>query len=201
MLKKAAQILSVFFHPVLIPTLGFILMFRSGFYFSFIPWEAQRFVLLVVLFSTAVLPMLAVALLAMKPGFDLSMEKKSDRLMVFLFTAAFHYLGFVLLNRAQVYPVFKILLIASALVVIALLFVSLKWKISSHMAALGSLSGAFFTLAFRTGINPIPALILLVVVSGLTGSARIMLAKNSLAQLISGYLLGLLILSLVVSFV
>jgi hypothetical protein len=200
MLKKTAQIISLLFHPVLIPTLGFILMFNCEFYFSVIPWEAKRFVLMVVFFSTAILPMLAITLLTLNPKFDISLDKNSDRLLTFLFTSAFYYLGSVLLGRVQVYPVFKILFIAWVLVIITVLIISLKWKISSHMAAIGSLTGVVFTLAFQTKINPVLPLLSLVLVSGITGSARIILGKNNLAQILSGYLLGVLIVSLVIYF-
>src|SRR6056297_697220 len=140
MLKKTAQIISVLFHPVLLPTLGFLLMFNSGFYFSYLSWEAKRYVLMVVLFTTGILPLLSTALLALKPKFDISLSKVSDRLMVLLFTSAFYYLGFVLLDRIKAYPVFKLVMIASVLVIIALLLISFKWKISSHMAALGGIT-------------------------------------------------------------
>ena len=201
MLKKTAQIISVLFHPVLTPTLGFLLMFNSGFYFSFLSWEAKRYVLMVVLFSTGVLPLLSVALLALKPKFDLSMNKVSDRLMVLLFTAAFYYLGFVLLERIKAYPVFKLVMIASALVVIALLLISFKWKISSHMAAIGGITGAVLALAFRTGVNPVVSVLTLVLVAGLTGSSRLIVQKNSLPQVVAGYFLGFTIVYLIIYFV
>lgn len=194
MLKKTARFISLLFHPVLLPTLGFLLMFNSGFYFTYLPWEARRFVLLVVFFTTAVLPVLAVALMVLKPTFDLSLEKTGDRLLVFLFTAAFYYLGFVLLKRADYYPVFKILFLASVLLIIAVLLVSLQWRISSHMAAAGGLTGAVFALAFRTGINPVPAIAVIILISGLAGTARLILGKSSLAQVAAGYVLGFTVL-------
>ncbi|MFW5755410.1 MAG: hypothetical protein ACOCWK_02335 [Tangfeifania sp.] len=201
MLKKTAQIISVLFHPVLLPTLGFLLMFNSGFYFSFLSWEAKRYVLMVVLFTTGIMPLLSVALLALKPKFDISLNKVSDRLMVLLFTSAFYYLGFVLLDRIKAYPVFKLVMIASVLVIIALLLISFKWKISSHMAALGAITGAVLALAFRTGINPVFSVLVLVLASGLTGTSRLIVQKNSLAQIVAGYFLGLIIVYLVIYFV
>lgn len=201
MLKKAAQLISILFHPVLLPTLGFILMFNSGFYFSFLSWDAQRFVLMVVFFTTAVLPMLAVALLSLNPKFELSLKKRSDRIISFLFTSAFYYLGYVLLNRIKIYPVFKILLIASVLVIIANLLISLRWKISSHMAAIGSLTGAFFALSFRTGINPVLPIVTLVLGSGIIASSRLILNKYNLEGIITGYSVGLCLTSLIIYFV
>lgn len=200
MLKKTAQIISNIFHPVILPVLGFLLMFNSGFYFSFLSWEARRYVLMVILFTTAVLPLLAVALLALKPGFDFTLSKNSDRLMAMLFSAAFYYLGFVLLSKIQAYPAFKLLLLAAVLVIIAVLLVSFKWRISHHTAAAGSLTAAFFALSFRTGVNPVYSLMGLILISGLLGTSRLVLQRNTLAQVSAGYLLGFIIIYLIIYF-
>lgn len=156
---------------------------------------------MVVLFTTGILPLLSVALLALKPKFDISLNKANDRLMVLLFTSAFYYLGFVLLNRIKAYPVFKLVMIASVLVIIALLLISFKWKISSHMAALGGITGAVLALAFRTGVNPVYSVLVLVLASGLTGTSRLIVQKNNLAQIVAGYFLGLTIIYFVIYFV
>lgn len=200
MATKLAKIISVIFHPVLIPTLGLFLLLNSGFYFSILNWEAKRFVLLVVFFSTAILPMISVAILALNPKFDISMEKSRDRIIPLLSASIFYYLGFVLLGRMQAFPIFKLFLVASVLVIIALLFISFKWKISNHMAAIGGISGTIFALSFRSGINPIWPILSVVLISGVIGTARLVLNKHNLNQIIAGYGLGFSILYLVIYF-
>jgi hypothetical protein len=201
MTKKFAQIISLIFHPVFIPTLGFLLFFNSDFYFSFITWEAKRFVLMVVLFSTGILPLLAMALLAIKPKFEFSFETGSQRALPLLLSSVSYYLGYFLLNRINAYPVFKIFIIASVLVIVVLLVLSLKWKISSHMAAMGGLTGALLALSFRTGTNPVWAIVMVIVVSGLVATARLRLEKNKLWHLEAGYALGFVTLYLIIYFV
>lgn len=122
-------------------------------------------------------------------------------MLALLLTAIFYYLGFVLLGRIKAFPIFKVILLASVLVIIAVLLISLKWKISSHMAALGSITGVIFALAFRTGINPFLPILMLVLVSGLTGTSRLILEKNNLPQIATGYMLGFLIVYLIIYFV
>ncbi len=190
MTEKIAKILSVIFHPVLIPTLGFLLLLNSGFYFSMISWEAKRFILLVLVFTTGVLPLLTVAIMALNPKFDLSMDNLRDRIVLFLFSSVYYYLGYVIMNRIKAFPVFNIFMIASVIVIVILLLLSFKWKVSSHMAAVGAISGTLFALAFRSGINPIGALLAIIIVSGLVGTARMLLGKHSLWQVLAGYAVG-----------
>jgi membrane-associated phospholipid phosphatase len=69
------------------------------------------------------------------------------------------------------------------------------------MAALGSITGTLFALSFRLGINPVWAILLLVVISGAVGTARLVLNKHNMGQIIAGYGLGFLVFYLVMYFV
>jgi membrane-associated phospholipid phosphatase len=198
--EKTAKIISVIFHPVLLPTLGFILLFASGFYSSMLTTDAIRFILLVIFFSTATLPMLSIAVLALNSKFDFSMPNSRDCIIPLLFTSVFYYIGFMLLGRIHFLPVFKLFMIASVLLIIALLIISFKWKISIHMAAIGAITATFFALSFRGGVNPVSAIVIVVFVSGLVGSARLVLNKNNLLQVAAGYILGFVILYPVIYF-
>lgn len=192
--EKIAKIISVIFHPVLIPSLGFLLLFATGLYNSMLTSEARNYILLVVFFSTATLPMLSVAMLALNPRFDVLMPNSRDRIIPLLFSSVFYYIGYILLSRIHFLPVFKLFMIASVVVIVLLLLISFKWNISIHMAAIGSMSATFFALSFRAGVNPVVAIIIVVILSGLIGTARLSLNKNSLPQVAAGYILGFVIL-------
>lgn len=164
-------------------------------------WDAKRFILLVVLFSTGILPMLSVAILALNPRFDISMQNSRDRIIPLLTSSAFYYLGYLLLNKMKAFPVFKLFMIASVLVIVLLLLISFKWKISNHMAAMGALAGTFIALSFRSGVNPVGPITLVILVSGIVGSARLLLEKHNIWQITAGFFSGFLILYLVIYFV
>ena len=198
--EKIAKVISILFHPVLIPTYGFLILLNSGFYFSMISWEAKKYVLMVVFITTTILPVLSVAILALNPKFDVSMQYSRDRVIPLLSASVFYYLGYMLLNKMQSFPAFKLFFLASVLLVIALLLISFKWKISNHMAAVGGLSATLFALSFRSGLNPVYAIVGVVLVSGLVGSARLILQKHNLWQVATGYALGFSVLYVVVYF-
>lgn len=164
-------------------------------------WEAKRYVMLIVFFTTCILPLLSVSIMAVSPKFDINMPKSTDRVFPLLAASVFYYLGFVLLGRVSMFPVFKLYMLASVLVIVSLLVISLKWKISNHMAAIGGLAGTFFALSFRKGLNPVYSLMIIILVSGLIGTARMALKKHDVWQIIAGYALGFAILYIVVYFV
>ena len=91
-------------------------------------------------------------------------------------------------------------MLASIIVIAGLLIVSVKWDISTQMASLGGLSGAIFSLAFRTGVNPVWAILLVVIVSGLAGTLNLLNTKYNLWQILVGYILGFVIIYLIIYF-
>jgi len=200
-ISLTARVTSILFHPLLIPTLGFLLLFSSGFYFAVIPWSLKRFILLVVFLSTCILPALSIGLLSFSPRFDIKMEKGTDRVLPLLLSSFFYYIGYLILQRLPLFPIYQLFLIASILVQIALIIISLRWKISAHSAAIGGLVGGFFALAFRLQESPVLILITLIFIAGMVGAARLILEKHTSSQVYAGFLLGLLIMNMVIMFI
>lgn len=200
-ISLTARVTSILFHPLLIPTLGFLLLFNSGFYFAVIPWSLKRFILLVVFLSTCILPALGIGLLSFSPRFDIKMEKGTDRVLPLILSSFFYYIGYLILQRVPLFPIYQLFLIASILVQIALIIISLRWKISAHSAAIGGLVGGFFALAFRLQESPVLILITLIFIAGMVGTARLILEKHTSSQVYAGFLLGLLIMNMVIMFI
>lgn len=201
MQKTIAKIISTVFHPFLIPTIGYLVLLNSDFYLSMISWEAKRFILLVVFFSTAILPLLSVAILALSPKFDISMPTTRDRIIPLLSTAIYYYLGFMLLNRIRIFSTFKLFLIASVIVIVIVLLINFKWQISTHMAAIGGMTATILALAFRSGTNPVAIIVLAILISGLVGTSRLILQKHTTSQIVVGYFVGFTVLYSVVYFI
>ena len=192
-LSATARLTSIVFHPLLIPTLGFLLLLNSGFYFTLIPWSLKRMVLMVIFLSTCLLPAISIGLLGLNQKIDLKMDKNSDRILPLILSSIFYYAGYMVLQRLPIFPIYKFFLVASILVQIALLFISLKWKISAHSAAIGGLLGGFLAMSFLFQENPLLIVILLVLISGLVGTSRLILEKHTNSQVYSGFLIGFLI--------
>jgi hypothetical protein len=189
-LLLTARITSILFHPLLIPTIGFLLLFNSGLYFTLIPLGMKKMVLLIVLLSTCIFPALSIGFLGLSSKFDLSMSKNTDRIIPLIFSSIFYYSGYLILRRLPIFPIYSFFLVASILVQIALLLISLRWKISTHSAAIGGLLGGFLALSFLFQENPLLILIALVIISGMVGTSRLILEKHTNEQIYSGFLLG-----------
>lgn len=195
-----SRIISFVFHPLLIPTWGFLLLSSSGFYFSLLPWSMKRYLLLVVVGSTCLLPALGLGILSLnnKPGRQVS---PSDRIMPLLFSGVFYYLGYMLLEKVPVFPVFNLFIIAAILVQMALIVTSLKWNLSIHATAIGALIGGIMGISFRLQENPVLILSFLILVAGMIGTSRLILKKHTSWEIYSGFLIGFVILNMVITLV
>lgn len=200
-MKSAAKVISFIFHPVLVPTLGFILLFNSSSFFSILPWEVKKFVLIVVFVTTGLLPVFTMAVMALNPRFSLSFEKSTDRVLPLVFSAIYYSLGYYLLDKLPAYSIFKIFLLATTLVIILLLLTSYKWKVSNHLAGLGGLLGTILALSFRMGVNPVFIISGIILLSGVVGTSRMVLGKHNLPQILGGFAIGFSVLYLVVYFI
>ena len=193
-----AQALSILFHPLLITTLGFFLFLNSGFYFAMLNFQAKKFILLVIFISTCILPILSLGLLSFNPKFDAHMAKSSDRVIPLLMTAIYYYLGYYYLGKMPIFPIYRIFMLSSVLVIITLMLISMKWKVSNHMAGIGGLVGAILALSFRLGINSSILLGGLIIVAGLLGTSRLILKKHGPLQIYAGFFIGFAINYLVI---
>lgn len=201
LLLAAARIISGLFHPLLIPTLGFLLLFNSGFYFSILPWVLKKYMLLVVFISTCALPATVLFILSVNSRFDLKMDKNTDRTLSLVISALSYYLGYLILKKLPSFPIYSILLVGSILVQTVLLPITMRWKVSIHSAAIGGLIGGILALAFRLQENPVAILSFLILIAGLVGTARLILSKHTEAQIYTGLSIGFLTLFLIVTFI
>ena len=199
--QSAARGISFAFHPLIMTTLGFLLLMNSGFYFALLTYEAKQFILLVVFLSTCLLPLVSIGLMGLNTRFKLNMDKSTDRVIPMLVTSVFYYMGYYYLGRIPVYPIYRVFLISAILIIVLLMIISMRWKISSHMAGIGGLIGVIIALSARLNINSSLLLSLLIGIAGLTGTSRLILGKHNSIQIYAGFLIGFAVNYLIIDYI
>ncbi len=200
---KFAKAISFIFHPLLITTYSFIILFSLHTFFSLvIPPLAKWMILGIVFVITFLFPALLILVL-WKRGLisELNMNKREDRIIPFIMTAIFFSLAYYLLKQLHISPIYNYFMIGTTFSIIIALIINYFWKISIHMIAMGGMLGAFLALSFVLIIN-IPMLIILIIfISGLVGFARLKLNVHSPAQVYIGFLTGMTIMFLLFIFI
>lgn len=197
MIRKAASVFSGILSPLLIPTYITILLLWSGFHFSMYSWPVKRFLLVVVIITTAIMPSLTWIVSILGKNFFTAPGKPADNRIAMLFVALYYYLGYFLLSRMPQYAIFKILLLAGAILIVVLTIYNIWRDISRHMAAAGGAFGMLLALALRIGINPLLMLSGIILVSGALGMSLMIQEKHSLSGIAGGYLAGFIVFFLI----
>lgn len=68
--------------------------------------------------------------------------------------------------------------------------INVWWKISTHTAAIGAMTGALFAFAEIFAFNPVWWFCLMIIIAGLLGTSRMVLRQHTLPQVVVGYIIG-----------
>ncbi|HBB91855.1 MAG: hypothetical protein A2X22_09215 [Bacteroidetes bacterium GWF2_49_14] len=191
---RPAKILSFLFHPVFMPLAATFILLSYGGWLTMMPARSKVYIYMVIGITTLALPLAIMPLLRFRKMITGYYMRDSAERRVPLLIIAFLYLtGAFILQRARAPMVFAVFLNGSSMVILACALVSWRWKISNHMAGIGGVIGLILAVAIQWMLNMEFVLVILFLVAGLVGYARLKLDEHSPAQVYAGFLLGFLV--------
>ncbi|MBN1951199.1 MAG: hypothetical protein JW801_08340 [Bacteroidales bacterium] len=199
---RTAKVLYYLLHPLLMPLLGVALILNLELNTEF--WtRIEDFIYRLVLLCTLVLPItLFFSLFVLKLINEVAIERASERKIYLAFTAFCYYLGHFLMGRFLTDPIItrypalnliSIFLLACVFVCLALLSISFFWELSPHMASSGGIVGLLFFINLVLSVDLTLYISLAFLISGIAGSLLIILRDQKLIQLLTGWFLGFLV--------
>ncbi len=189
---KIARILSMVFHPTLMPTYGVLIYFylQSAMGLDY-PLKVKVFLLLFIFLTTFTLPLfLTFIMLRLKIINSLEMHTRSERIIPLFVTATLYYITFYSLKSTGFFLDLQLFMLGTTILILLTVFINYFIKISIHMIGIGGISGAIIALAFTYKINLIHLISITVIFSGLLGYARLKTGAHKEFQIYSGYLTG-----------
>ena len=163
-LMQVSRVVSAVFTPFSIPFLAYLVLFFLT-YLRMMPLTYKVIVLAVVYCFTIFLPTLTIFLFRKLNGFN-----RRD-----------------LLERKRRYVPFW----AALVIMVICVVLNLKWKLSEHMAGAGAVIGGVVVFSSLFNYNPVWWLCFFILISGLLGSARIILRHHTPGEVLSGFAVGL----------
>ena len=194
---RLANFLSVAFHPLLMPTILFLLLL----FIAPTPLGAEPLELLMklavagfVFIYTFAIPAYFVYLMK-RWGLisSLKLENLKDRRLPYFVTAIIYtVLGYFLYSKNSMLFPCGFILWSIAAVILCVGIISLWWQVSAHAAGVGGMIGALAGILVQLGEqNLFFPLLFLVILSGYVISARLALNAHTPAQVGAGFLIGL----------
>jgi hypothetical protein len=154
--------------------------------------EAKNFLYMILGFSTCILPLLSLPLLMYRRMIkNIELESRTERILPLSFVLIFYFMGYYLLNRLPLPNIINSYIAAVLGMGAIALLVTVWWKISLHMIGAGGLLGSMLALSLRLETDLTFYLYIILFVTGITASARLVLNSHNPLQVITGFFAGL----------
>lgn len=120
------------------------------------------------------------------------LTKRQERNLPYLTAAIYHAALFQLLHGLNLPFLYSVLAISGCCTLVVLFFINTKKKISAHAAACGAVTGLLFLYHFFSFSTSISVLffVLVFIVAGLVGFARLQLKSHTSGEWYGGYVSG-----------
>lgn len=194
-LSIPAKIVSYAFHPVFMPTVMAIVLYKlSPISFAGINNAAFGKMLLPIIINTLLFPLVATVLVKAL-GFieSIHMYNPKDRIIPLLASMIFYFWAYNVFKNIHAPFILRVLLLGSFWGVIAVFMVNIFFKISMHTAAAGSMLGILMVLMFTSPVNLVLPFFLALIIAGLMGTARMILGAHRAGEIWLGYIVGILV--------
>ena len=195
-----ANFLTTVLSPLLMPTYGvFLALWISV--LCLLPYGVRVSVLLMCMGITCIFPLIFLSVLRhFKLVKDLHVEVREQRLIPYLFTVLCYLVAAYYLYYCHSPQWFVMFMVGSAITVLVMALINLKWKISAHMAGIGGVIALVYQIHVL-GLSAFDLFWLLcicIILAGMLGSARLALKRHDIWQVLAGAIVGFLCVSMTI---
>ncbi len=133
-----------------------------------------------------------ITLYLLQKGFirSLEMNERKERRVPFLAAMLMYVCCYLLVRQLPAPDLIPAIVISGAVIIAVAFAVNLRWKISIHMLGLGGLAGIIFISGDRILTDVSSYFILVLLISGITGWARLSREAHSSMQVYAGFIAG-----------
>lgn len=198
-MRKIAQFISVLFHPLLLPTYTFFyVMYINPYIVGGWASPQMKITIIQVFINSFMFPVLVMVLLKGLGFIDnLQLKTREERFVPFIATMIFYVWTYFVFRRSDLPEIFSdIILGATIAIVLAFLTTILYHKISLHGIGMGLMFAFIINTVAMSSLNLLPFVFLIILLSGLVGTARLILQAHQPRELYVGFALGLLCMNL-----
>lgn len=193
-MKTAARLITILFHPLLMPTIGLLLILNSGTYLSLLDPAAKKAVLFVMALGTLLFPLMMIPVLYYRNLItSLQDAQKEERFLPYMVILILYVITYIYFVRLPLSHLIHAYVLSVAILLFVMMVITLKFKICAHTAALGGIVGLIFTLILKYETPLLGFMAIGILAAGLVGTARLILGVQRPLEVYTGFLLGFVV--------
>lgn len=190
-LFTTARIISMIFTPFMVPFVAFCLLFFFT-YLSIMPFQYKLTILALVYCFTILMPMLGIYLFQKINGWTLrELGHREKRFIPYGMTILSYMACLITMYHIHLPRYMSGIIVATLICMVICTLINTRVKISTHMASGGLMVGGLLSYSFIFQFNPVEWLCVFILLSGMLGSARIIVKQHTLKEVGGGFLVGL----------
>ncbi|HOO97947.1 MAG TPA: hypothetical protein PLV06_05730 [Bacteroidales bacterium] len=188
---RLAAIISVIFHPLLMPLYGLLVVFSTPTLYGYLPFVQKKFIVFILATNNILLPFSMLPYLKWRRVISSwTIDSRTERVTPLALTTFFYLVSVYVVMKFTIPGFIKALFIASAFISLAVTVINFWVKISIHSAGAGALTAMIIFLSLTMHTPLLPLVIAAILVSGLILSSRLWLQQHTPAEVWTGFLLG-----------
>ncbi|MBO9701711.1 MAG: hypothetical protein J7604_16005 [Sporocytophaga sp.] len=200
-LKSTATILSVLFHPVILPTYVFAcLIFFAPATFSTLSEQGKYYLLLLIFITTCILPIFLMTIFLQLTNRTMNLKaffmgNRRERIVPYLITAIFYSsLAYFFDTYLHMSGLIIYLIAAIGVTILVLALITLFYKVSAHATGLSGSIVILVMLSMRFTDNDLFYPILtFILIAGFVMSSRLFLKAHTGMEVVTGVLTGFIV--------
>ena len=193
-LKTPARIISIIFHPLILSTYAFALIyFTNPLLFSIYDRTDLSKIFLTVFINTFLFPLVAILLL-WRLGFlkSMHMESSKERIVPYITSGVMYIWAYVVFRKSGLPQLLNIVILGACITLFTTFLVTLFRKVSIHSAAMGSLFILTLAVCLLSQQNYNLLLFGVALLGGIVGTSRLLLGAHDTTEIALGYFIGVM---------
>ena len=187
--------ISLICHPLLMASyVCYVLFIQAPELFPRVQSELIFHFIMVIAITTFVMPAISIYLLrTFRYISSLELGERKERIVPFIFIAVYYFItAYLFWEKLRMGPFFIAIISSAPVLILILLAVTTKFKISIHAAAIWFGVGILSSLVVFLGVSLGIYLYIFILAAGLTSSSRLYLSAHSPREVWSGTVTGFL---------
>jgi len=187
-----AKIISIVFHPFLMPLWGGLVLLYGPTYLVILPNSIKLYILGVLALTTFFFPAFTIGVMKnLKILSDYSLGHRRERILPLVTVILGYIICYYLFQSFISIGLLPQIVMGAMSIILICFVVNLFWKISLHMAAAGGIMAVFLFVTWM-GYGQLGTILLCsILLSGCLGSARLYLEKHNIWQILAGTIAGI----------
>ncbi len=185
-----SRIVSAIFTPFMVPLVAFFLLFFFT-YLKIMPLQYKLIILGMIYCFTVLMPMFSIFIFQKINGLGIKgLSIRKNRFVPYALTILSYVACLITMYRMHLPRYLSGIIVATLICMILCSIINFKWKISTHVASSGMMVGGLLSYSFIFSFNPIWWLSFFIILTGLLGTARMILGQHTLIEVIVGFVVG-----------